>query len=464
MFRAAARLLRRPCGRLFSTAQNPQPSQTPKSSESSQTRSKKLSPLGWAGVGLATALSLYGCYFLTNNRKSPSILRQFSAAASSSLKAASSSTDSKELTPKEHPKEEAPQKGKKDEETLTARDLQLLGRKKGDFDPKDFSEMKIFSGRANEPLAREIADYLGIPLGNAKLHSYADGEIGIQVNENIRGKDIYIVQPTCPPGVNDNLIELLLMISTMRRASASRITAVLPYYGYARADRKMQARVPISAADVARLIESMGADRVIAVDLHCGQIQGFFSPSTPCDNLDGHIIAVPYFQNLGLKSETTVVVSPDAGGVYRAKQFRDSLKLHGVDAGMAMIIKQRVRANEVGKMDLVGQVKGMDCIMVDDMIDTAGTLTHAATELKQAGAKRVFAFASHGLFSHPAYERIAKSDLEQVVVCNTIPLRKSTTSPEKIVQISIAPLLAEAIARVHTRKSVSELFLPNSIK
>ncbi len=246
-------------------------------------------------------------------------------------------------------------------------------------------------------MALEIADNLGVELGKISIKSYADGEIGIQVNENVRGKDVYLIQPTCPPGVNDNLVELILMISTMRRASARRITAIIPYYGYARQDRKMQARVPISAADVARLLQSMGVDRVVAVDLHCGQIQGFFSPRTPCDNLEGHVVALPYFQKLGLKGESTIVVSPDAGGVYRAKHFRDGLKARGVDAGLAMIIKQRVRANEVGKMDLVGSVDGCDVIMVDDMIDTAGTLVAAANELKSHGAQRVFAFATHGM-------------------------------------------------------------------
>jgi len=315
----------------------------------------------------------------------------------------------------------------------------------------------IFSGRGNPALAQEIADQLGVTLGKVSIKGYADGEIGIQVNENVRGKDVYIVQPTCPPGVNDQLMELLLMVSTMRRASANRITAVIPYYGYARQDRKMASRVPISAADVARLLQAMGVDRVVAVDLHCGQIQGFFGPRTPCDNLEAHVVVLPFFKEMGLRGETTKVVSPDAGGVYRAKRFRDGLSKLGVDAGLAMIVKQRTRPNEIGRMDLVGDVKDCDVIMVDDMIDTAGTLTAAAHELKVMGAKRIFAFSTHGLFSPPAYERIANSDLEQVVVTNTVPLQHYDEQ-EKIVQVSIAGLLADAIRRIHLKKSVSALF------
>lgn len=328
------------------------------------------------------------------------------------------------------------------------------------FNTDDFA---LFSGRANPALAQEIADQLGVKLGRISIKGYADGEIGIQVNENVRGKDVYLVQPTCPPGVNDQLVELLLMVSTMRRASAMKITAVIPYYGYARQDRKMASRVPISAADVARLLQAMGVDRVVAVDLHCGQIQGFFGPRTPCDNLEAHVVVLPFFRDLGLKAETTKVVSPDAGGVYRAKRFRDGLSKIGVDAGLAMIVKQRTRPNEIGRMDLVGDVQGCDVIMVDDMIDTAGTLVSAAHELKIMGAKRIFAFATHGLFSGPAYTRIANSDLEKVVVCNTVPLQQTSgDDQDKIVQVSIAGLLADAIRRIHLKKSVSALFTHNA--
>eukprot|EP01084_Bolivina_argentea_P036541 67589_1 len=320
-------------------------------------------------------------------------------------------------------------------------------------------QLKIFSGSANEELASEIATVLGTQLSSLKIGRYADGEIGIQILENVRGKDVFIVQPTCPPGVNDNLMELILLISTMRRASVHSITAVLPYYGYARQDRKMRSRVPISAADVARLLESVGVDRVVAVDLHCGQIQGFFGPNTPCDNLDGSVVALPYFasKEVGLSPNKTVVVSPDAGGVYRAKQFREGLHAMGLDAKLAMIIKQRESANQVSQMDLVGDVDGCDCIIVDDMIDTAGTLCKAGKELKKRGAKRIYAFATHGLFSGPAIDRINNSCFEKVVVCNTVPIRGKGKS-DKILQLSVAQLLAKAIESIHFRKSISSLF------
>jgi ribose-phosphate pyrophosphokinase len=318
-------------------------------------------------------------------------------------------------------------------------------------------DMILFSGNANIELATEIATLLGTGLGNITVSRFADGEVNVQVHDNVRGKDVYIVQPTCSP-VNEHLMELLLMVSTMRRASAERITCVIPYYGYARQDRKMTARVPISAADVARLLESMGVDRVVAVDLHCGQIQGFFGPRVPVDNLDAGTVGVKYFVNKGLLNP--VVVSPDAGGVYRAKQFREGLNLSkpALDAGLAMIIKQRPKAGQIERMDLVGSVDGADVVIVDDMIDTAGTLCTAAANLKANGARRVFAFASHGLFSGPASDRIARSVLEEVVVTNTIPLKAGAKANEKIVALSVAPLLAEAIKRVHYKQSVSELF------
>jgi ribose-phosphate pyrophosphokinase len=221
----------------------------------------------------------------------------------------------------------------------------------------------------------------------------------------------------------------------------------------------MASRVPISAADVAILLESMGVDRVMAVDLHCGQIQGFFGPRTPCDNLEGSVTGLEYFLTQNLKGENTVIISPDAGGVHRAKKFKDGLMQYGnIDAGLAMIIKQRSRANAIDRMDLVGNVEGMDCIIVDDMIDTAGTLCRAAAELKARGAKRIYAFATHGLFNGPAIDNIAKSAFEKVVVCNTVPLPPEK-SIDKIVQLSVGHLLAEAIARIHNKQSVSELFV-----
>mmetsp|Transcript_649 Transcript_649/g.1351 ORF Transcript_649/g.1351 Transcript_649/m.1351 type:complete len:516 (-) Transcript_649:125-1672(-) len=317
--------------------------------------------------------------------------------------------------------------------------------------------IKLFSGNGNLALSLEICRHLNINLGKATVGRFADGEANVVVHENVRGKDCYVIQPTCPP-VNDNIMELLLMVSTLRRASARRITVVIPYYGYARQDRKMQARVPISAADVARLIEAMGVDRVIAVDLHCGQIQGFFGPRVPVDNLDGGIVGLDYFGSKDLHNP--VVVSPDAGGVYRAKKFKEGLmhKYDMQDIGLAMIVKQRARAGLVDTMDLVGDVKNCDCILVDDMIDTAGTLCKAADVLIENGARRVFAFASHGLLSGPGNDRLANSKMEEIVILNTIPSSPQREANEKLTMLSVAPLLAQAIFNVHAKKSLSALF------
>ena len=323
--------------------------------------------------------------------------------------------------------------------------------------PASFKTAKLFTGNANPQLAQEIAEEIGIQLGKATVGRFSDGEVNVMIHENVRGQDIYIIQPTCPP-TNENLMELLLLISSMRRASARRITAVIPYYGYARQDRKMTSRVPISAADVARLLEAMGVDRVIAVDLHCGQIQGFFGPRVPVDNLAGGPVGVEYFAN-NIKLNNPVVVSPDAGGVYRAKKFRDRLDFnYDIDASVAMIIKQRRKAGVIAQMDLVGNVQDADVIIVDDMIDSAGTLCKAADQIKRFGAKRVFAFASHGIFSGPANERIKNSELEEVVVVNSIPLSDALANNSKITQLSIAPLLSKAIMAVQSRQSVSNLF------
>lgn len=322
---------------------------------------------------------------------------------------------------------------------------------------KHGGSLKLFSGNGNMGLSLEIAKILGINLGKATVGQFADGEVNVQIHENVRGKDVYIIQPTCPP-VNNNLMELLLMVSTLNRASARRITVVIPYYGYARQDRKMQARVPISAADVARLLEAMGIDRVIAVDLHCGQIQGFFGPRVPVDNLDGGIVGIDHFGSKDLHNP--VIVSPDAGGVYRAKKFKEGLahKYEMNDIGLAMIIKQRARAGTVDKMDLVGDVADCDCILVDDMIDTAGTICKAAAVLKEKGARRVFAFASHGLLSGPGNERIANSVMEECVILNTIPSSPQREANEKLVVLSVAPLLAQTIFNIHAKKSISALF------
>jgi ribose-phosphate pyrophosphokinase len=322
--------------------------------------------------------------------------------------------------------------------------------------------LQIFTGNSNKDLANEIVKSIGgnggyknFNLGSMTVGRFADGEVNVKAHDNIRGNDVYIIQSTCTP-VNENLMELLLMISTIRRSSARRITAVIPYYGYARQDRKLMARVPISAADVAVLIESMGADRVIAVDLHCGQIQGFFSPRVPVDNLNGSVVGVNYFLELGLKN--LVIVSPDAGGVQRAEKFRELLAKSSVDASFAMISKQRKEAGKIARMDLVGSVDGLVAVIVDDIVDTAGTLTKAANELKKFGAVKVYAFITHGIFSEPASQRITDSDLEEVVVTDTIPLNEYVKNNPKIKVVSVGSLLAEAITRIHENRSISELF------
>ncbi|CBZ51425.1 Ribose-phosphate pyrophosphokinase,related [Neospora caninum Liverpool] len=323
------------------------------------------------------------------------------------------------------------------------------------FDRK-LGDALLFCGNSNEPLARAVADRLSTKLGKAVVKRFADGEVNIQFADSLRGKDVYIIQPTSTP-VNEHLVELLLMISTCRRASAKKITAVIPYYGYARQDRKLSSRVPISAADVARMIEAMGVDRVVAVDLHCGQIQGFFGPRVPVDNLEAQIIGLEYFHHKDLHKP--VVVSPDAGGVYRARKFQEGLIARGyTDCGIAMLIKQRLRANEIERMDLVGSVAGSDVIIVDDMIDTAGTLCEAARELRKKGARRVFAFATHGLFSGPAIERIEASPLEEVVVTDSIKARAEVAKCPRITSLSISVLLADAIRRIHQKESLNDLF------
>lgn len=314
----------------------------------------------------------------------------------------------------------------------------------------------LFTGTANEQLGASVAERLSTRLGRVSVGRFADGEVNIQFLDSLRGKDVYIIQPTSTP-VNDHLVELLLMISTCRRASAKKITAVIPYFGYARQDRKLNSRVPISAADVARMMEAMGVDRVVAVDLHCGQIQGFFGPRVPVDNVEAQVIGLDYFE--GKQLNNPVVVSPDAGGVYRARKFQEGLVRRGYkECSIAMLIKRRIRANEVESMDLVGSVADRDVIIVDDMIDTAGTLVEAARELKSKGARRVYAFATHGLFSGPAIERIQKSALEEVVITDTIKARPMVTSCKKIKILSISVLLADAIRRIHQKESLTDLF------
>ena len=310
------------------------------------------------------------------------------------------------------------------------------------------NELKLFTGNANQVLAAEIAEYLQVPLGEAEVGRFADKEIFVQINENVRGADVFVIQPTCPP-VNDNLMELLIMIDALKRASAQRITAVLPYYGYARQDRKIQPRVPITAKLVADLLTAAGTHRVLALDLHAGQIQGFFN--IPVDHLFAAPVLIEYLSKKDLND--FVVVSPDAGGVERARAI--AKRLH---AGLAIVDKRREGANVSVFMHLIGDVRGKDVVVIDDMIDTAGTLIQAVDALKREGAQRMIACGVHPVLSGPAVERIDASGIEEVVVTNTIPVDERRSS-KKITVLSVAPLLGEAIDRIHKEASVSSLFV-----
>ena len=310
-------------------------------------------------------------------------------------------------------------------------------------------ELKLFSGNANRPLAEEIAQHLHMRLGDADVSRFSDGEVYVQINENVRGQDVFVVQPTCPP-VNDHLMELLVMMDALKRASARRITAVLPYYGYGRQDRKVMPRVPITAKLVADLITTAGCQRVLAVDLHAGQIQGFFD--IPVDHLfAAPPVIVDYLAKKDLKDP--VLVSPDAGGVERARAIAKRL-----NAGLAIIDKRRDGPNVAVFMNLIGDVKDKDVVVIDDMIDTAGTLIQAVEAVKREGARRVLACAVHGVLSGPAIQRIESSALEEVVITNSVPLTPDKANP-KIHVLSVAPLLAEAIRRIHDEESVSTLFV-----
>lgn len=314
----------------------------------------------------------------------------------------------------------------------------------------------LFSGNANLELAQKVAQELGMPLGEAKVARFNDGEIQIHIDQSVRNKDVYIIQPTCPSAsqsINDNLMELFLLIRTMKRASAHSITVIAPYYGYARQDRKLRARVPISAADVANMIEHAGATRVVTIDLHCGQIQGFFQ-NVPCDNLYASMLFAPYMAQQDLSN--IVVISPDAGGVERANQFIYELVKQGISSDMAVISKQREKAGVVGSMHLIGDVHDADAIIVDDMCDTGGTLCKAAELLKEKGARRVFAVITHPVFSNKALETIGNSVIDQMIIADTIPLRG--TAPENVTVISMAALLADAIACLDQGESLSALF------
>jgi ribose-phosphate pyrophosphokinase len=309
--------------------------------------------------------------------------------------------------------------------------------------------LTIFTGNAHRELATEICRTVEIPLGRAEVTNFSDGEVYVEIGENVRGVNCFVVQPTCSP-VNDNLMELLIMIDALKRASAGTIIAVLPYFGYARQDRKVKPRTPISAKLCADLLQAAGADRVLAVDLHAGQIQGFFN--IPFDHLFGMPVLMDW-----LKSKfgpDAVIVSPDAGGVERARAYSKRL-----GATLAIIDKRRSAANVSEVMNLIGDVKGRDAIIVDDMIDTAGTLTQAARAVKEAGAKAVYACASHGVLSGPAIQRIEDSPLSEVCVTNTIPLREDAKGCKKLRVMSVGRLLGEAIKRIHHGDSISSLFI-----
>ena len=312
----------------------------------------------------------------------------------------------------------------------------------------DDKRFKLFSGSANRALADEIGRHIGVTVGEAKLQRFADGEVYFQLLENVRGVDVFVVQPTCYP-VDQHLVELLVMIDALKRASAARITAVVPYYGYARQDRKDRPRVAISAKLIADLLTTAGANRALFVDLHAAQIQGFFN--IPVDHMFASPVLVSYFRSLGLPN--LIVVSPDAGGVERARHFAQKM-----EAPLAIVDKRRTDINVAEVMNVVGDVHGKTCLIIDDIIDTAGTLVKTVDALYANGALSVYACASHAVLSGPAVERIANSRLEQVVVTNTIPLRETAVKVQKIRVLSIAGLLGAAIESIHMETSVSTLF------
>jgi len=309
--------------------------------------------------------------------------------------------------------------------------------------------LKIFTGSANPRLAEELCGCLGIPLGKASVRQFADGEIYLQIQENVRGTDVFVVQPTCTP-VDRNLMELLLMIDALKRSSAQRITAVLPYYGYARQDRKDKPRVPISAKLVASLIERAGADRILALDLHAAQIQGFFD--VPVDHLFSAPVMIEYFKPQ--ETQHLTVVSPDAGGVERARAFAKRLR-----APLAIIDKRREEVNVAEVMHIIGRVKGRNCLIVDDLIDTGGTLVKATEALLEKGATSVSACATHAVLSGPAVERIENSQLKEVVLTNSIPFSEEAQRSSKVRSLSVGKLLATAVQSIHEETSISVLFI-----
>ena len=312
---------------------------------------------------------------------------------------------------------------------------------------EDGKKLKIFTGNANPELAKEICDYLGLPLGEAFVGRFNNGEVQIMIDESVRGKDVFIIQPTSYP-VNDNLMELMVMADALKRASARHITAVVPYYGYARQDRKTRGREPITAKLVANLMQTSGITRLVTIDLHAGQIQGFFD--VPVDHLYGASILAKYINEKNL--EDVIVVSPDLGGVTRARDLADR-----IGAPIAIIEKKRPEPGVAKVMNLIGDVKGKNCIIVDDIVDTAGSLVEGAKALEQFGAKSVMAAVTHAVLTEPASERIANSNIKELIVTNTMPLPENCKLPN-VTQLSVAPLLGEAIMRIFHEVSVSNLF------
>jgi ribose-phosphate pyrophosphokinase len=309
--------------------------------------------------------------------------------------------------------------------------------------------LRIFSGNSNVPLAMEICDFLGTSLGKADVKNFSDGEIQVDIDESVRGMDVFVVQSTCTPG-NTNLMELLIMIDALKRASTNRITAVLPYYGYARQDRKVSPRAPITAKLVADLITTAGAHRVLTIDLHAGQIQGFFN--IPVDHLFAAPVLLDYIRTRF--RDHLVIVSPDAGGVERARAFGKRL-----NASLAIIDKRREGPNVAKFMNIIGEVKGLQAILLDDLVDTAGTIVEAASALASKGAAKVVACCTHPVLSGPAVKRVSQSGLEEIAVTNTIPLKREALSNPKFKVLSVGKLLAEAIKRIHCNDSVSSLFV-----
>ncbi len=309
-------------------------------------------------------------------------------------------------------------------------------------------ELKVFSGNSNLPLAEEICNHLKIPLGRINLTKFSDGELYCQILENVRGKDVFVIQPTCCP-VNNNLMELLIMIDAFKRSSATRITSVIPYYGYARQDRKDKPRVPISSKLVADLLTAAGTDRILSMDLHAGQIQGFFD--IPVDHLYAAPVLIDYLKKLKIPSLT--LVSPDPGGVERARAFAKRL-----DADLAVMDKRRTGPNEAEILHVIGQVSGRNVVICDDMIDTAGTLVNTVLALKKKKANRIFACATHGILSGPATERLRNAPIEEIILTNTVPLNGSKKLPNMKV-LSVAGLLGTAIQSIHEETSVSNLFV-----